>query len=433
MQAERDHLLTHVFPALEEWLATRRRHLEWIDLRVGVSSAMEDETSRELKVLKVCLEEVRRARPFLVGLLGDRYGWVPPVGRIESAAAEAGFAGDVAGRSVTDLEIEFGVLHDLDQSRRSLVFLRATLPVDEMSPPLAAVYSDAKAGDPEAAARAARLAELKARLRQEIPERCIDYEVTWDRQAERVTGLESWGRMVEAKLRAAFEEEFAGDAAPAELTWLEADAEALDDFIEDRTRGFVGRIETLEQIEAILRSGSTDEGQWGVCVIGDAGSGKTALFGETYRRLGALGVFLLAHAPGARTHGRWIGFMLRRFIAELMGQPDAAHLFRYTREGEIIEKDLLSAALSSEATVEDMYPVLSLLLARTAERRPGSCLLMRSIRWSRNPGAVSWVGAERWPPSVGLLTTTIGETPARPVAGSGIALIRLPPLTKQRH
>src|SRR5689334_11893286 len=35
MQAERDHLFQRVFPAVEEWLAGKRRHLEWIDLRMG--------------------------------------------------------------------------------------------------------------------------------------------------------------------------------------------------------------------------------------------------------------------------------------------------------------------------------------------------------------------------------------------------------------
>jgi hypothetical protein len=39
MQAERDLLRNVVFPALEERLKTRRIHLEWIDLRVGVASA----------------------------------------------------------------------------------------------------------------------------------------------------------------------------------------------------------------------------------------------------------------------------------------------------------------------------------------------------------------------------------------------------------
>ena len=83
MQAERDWLRLRVFPALEERLRARRTHLEPIDLRWGVEtvSAAEDE-AKELLVLKVCLAEEARSRPFLIGLLGDRYDWVPPAERI---------------------------------------------------------------------------------------------------------------------------------------------------------------------------------------------------------------------------------------------------------------------------------------------------------------------------------------------------------------
>lgn len=64
MQAEREYLRTRVFPELEERLRARRHNLEWVDLRVGVATAsQDDEHVRELHVLKVCLDEVRRCRP----------------------------------------------------------------------------------------------------------------------------------------------------------------------------------------------------------------------------------------------------------------------------------------------------------------------------------------------------------------------------------
>src|SRR5262245_48622150 len=123
MQAERDHLRMYVFPELEERLHARRRHLEWVDLRLGVATAAQaDAQLRELQVLKVCLAEVRRCRPFLIVLLGDRYGWVPPVERITAAASEEGFEADVVGRSVTDLEIRYGVLADPEQQPRSFFY-----------------------------------------------------------------------------------------------------------------------------------------------------------------------------------------------------------------------------------------------------------------------------------------------------------------------
>ena len=133
MQAERNWLWERVAPAIEERLRQRRRHLEWIDLRLGADSAEDvDEATREAMVLKVCLEEVRRSRPFLIALIGDRYGWVPPAHRAAAAAAEAKLPGDVSGRSVTDLEIAYGVLADPEQRRRSLFFLRDPLPYDAM-------------------------------------------------------------------------------------------------------------------------------------------------------------------------------------------------------------------------------------------------------------------------------------------------------------
>src|SRR5262249_44303447 len=86
MQAERDHLRTHVFPAPWERLRGRRPFLAGVELRLGVpADAGADEGARELAVLKVCLTEVKRCRPFLIVLLGDRYGWIAPAERIKAA------------------------------------------------------------------------------------------------------------------------------------------------------------------------------------------------------------------------------------------------------------------------------------------------------------------------------------------------------------
>jgi hypothetical protein len=86
MQAERDHLRTHVFPALEERLKARRHFLEWVDLRLGVAAGAEaDEASRELKVLKVCLAEVKRCRPFLIvpRFVSECYALIEQVARFD--------------------------------------------------------------------------------------------------------------------------------------------------------------------------------------------------------------------------------------------------------------------------------------------------------------------------------------------------------------
>jgi hypothetical protein len=129
-----------VFPRLEEKLRKRRHHLEAIDLRLGVETAHAGtEGARELPVLKICLDEIKRSRPFLMVLLGDRYGWVPPHERMTAAAQQQGFQADLTGRSVTALEIEFGILkEDPTQKRRSLFFFRRPLPYGEMPNEVAA-------------------------------------------------------------------------------------------------------------------------------------------------------------------------------------------------------------------------------------------------------------------------------------------------------
>jgi hypothetical protein len=233
MQAERDHLRNFVFPELEERLAGRRWQTEWVDLRLGVATAaIVGEDARELRVLKVCLEEVRRCRPFLIVLLGDRYGWVPPPERITAAAREQGFEGDLAGRSVTDLEIDFGILSDPEQQGRSFFYLRDPLPYKDMPPALATLYSDEFA--PDGADRVRRLAALKARIATTLPGRVRRYRAKWDAKRERVTGLDALGSSVLEDLLGELAPELA--AAPAELSWQQAECAALEDFFEDRAR-----------------------------------------------------------------------------------------------------------------------------------------------------------------------------------------------------
>src|SRR5258705_3282456 len=74
MHSERDHLVAFVFPELKERCAKRQLHLVDVDLRWGVT----EEESKRGSALEICLDEIERCRPFFIGLLGERYGWVPP-------------------------------------------------------------------------------------------------------------------------------------------------------------------------------------------------------------------------------------------------------------------------------------------------------------------------------------------------------------------
>ena len=92
MHAERDHLVRFVFPELKEKCRQQRVHLIDVDLRWGVTQA----DAQDGKALDICLDEIDSCRPYFLGLLGHRYGSVPP--------------GEE--HSITAQEIYHGVLHN---------------------------------------------------------------------------------------------------------------------------------------------------------------------------------------------------------------------------------------------------------------------------------------------------------------------------------
>src|SRR4051795_13746800 len=106
MQAERDHLVRVVFPALRERLEPFRVHLVDVDLRWGVTR----EQAENDQALRLCLEQIDECRPFFLGLLGERYGWVPD--RLpDETLRRFPWLRDQPGRSVTELEFLHGALN----------------------------------------------------------------------------------------------------------------------------------------------------------------------------------------------------------------------------------------------------------------------------------------------------------------------------------
>jgi tetratricopeptide (TPR) repeat protein len=423
MQAERDYLRTRVFPELEERLRARRHHLEWVDLRVGIATAAQrdDEEARELHVLKVCLAEVARCRPFLIVLLGDRYGWVPPPDRARTAAGEAGFSADIAGRSVTDLEIELGVLADRAQQPRSLFYLRDPLPYRDMPLRTAALYSEAYAGADDLAApdRRARLTALKRRIATLLPDRVRRYAAAWDFEHHRVAGLEAWGRMVLDDIWSELAAETQAAAAGGDLPWQQVERNARDDFAEDRARGFVGRQELLARLSDLAAAPKSAapksaDPAVGICITGEAGSGKSALFGELYRRLGNTDVFVLAHAAGASVQSASVDLMLRRWIDELAAALGVVPALAENADPPAVEAVFgsLIASLSLQRRVVVLVDALDQLEATTRGR---------FATWLPRP----------WPANARLIATAIpGEASQALRDRTGIASLPLPPLDR---
>jgi tetratricopeptide (TPR) repeat protein len=413
MQAERDHLRAVVFPAIEERLRARGRYLEWVDLRIGVTDAtLPDEGARELQVLKVCLDEVRRCRPFLIVLLGDRYGWVPPEARAIAAAAEAGFTGSIAGLSVTELEIELGVLQNADQQTRSLFYFREPLPYASMPEGVRARYADADGGAAQPFGR--RAASLKARIEHALPDRVRRYRAEWDDARGRVAGLDAWGQQVAGDVWAEIEAELAAAGGAVAPGPFEEDRAALTQFLGESARDFVGREALLAEVTQHAFGAAAASAPWGLCLTGAPGSGKSAFVAELARRLSATGALILVHAAGAGARAGAADLMLLRWIHQLA--------------------DFLGAepAVTEQSPVADIDRTFNDLLTRAAMQKRVVLLVDALDRFETGARGQfgAWIPAS-WPANARLVATAVpGEAASALSERAGVAAETMPPLDR---
>lgn len=121
-EEERRLLVQQAFPALREKLRDRLVELVDVDLRWGISAS----DAEQEKILPVCLDEIDQCRPYFIGLLGERYGWVPGVEEYGGSVLERHpWLQEHRGQvSVTELEIRYGVLDQPIMHDRALFFFR---------------------------------------------------------------------------------------------------------------------------------------------------------------------------------------------------------------------------------------------------------------------------------------------------------------------
>ncbi len=109
MQDERDYLMKRTFPMLRKLAAERDVTLTELDLRWGIT----EEEAKTGKVVEICLREIENSIPFFIGIIGNRYGWVPEKKDIGENVTDR--FEDVTNYlerhlSVTEMEMQFGVL-----------------------------------------------------------------------------------------------------------------------------------------------------------------------------------------------------------------------------------------------------------------------------------------------------------------------------------
>jgi hypothetical protein len=279
---ERNVLATRVFPDLRRLCRARGVTFVDVDLRWGITVEQEAEGD----ILPVCLSEIDRCRPFFVGIICDRYGWVPDA--FEPADLQRfPWLADYAGHSITELEMLHGAL--LDAGSASAAFFYRRAPRDSF--PL-----DRSALD--------RLADHVRASRLPF-----------------VEGLESADQIGDAVLRdltIAIDRIWPAGELPDEH---EARAAAYRFFAQDVTTGYVPHGDVLDSCLAHLSSDGPP-----LIVSGAEGVGKTALFASVAEAARARGMpvvdVYLGSVPGDTDPRRVVTHVLTA-INRLVGKADA--------------------------------------------------------------------------------------------------------------
>jgi len=303
MAAEREELVKFVFPQLRK--RCEERGVAWgeVDLRWGIT----DEQAAEGQVLPICLAEIERSRPYFIGLLGERYGWVPNV--LDPALIEQEpWLDEHAGRSVTELEIFHGVLNDPAMAEHAFFYLRDPAFVEGKSPEQyreTAKPKDIAEHGPEEAERLAtersvKLATLKERIRSSGLPVHEDYP---DPRA--------LGEAVLADLSAVIERLYPAGSEPDPLTRETTEHEA---FAQARCGVYIGRPEYFSRLDSHAAGDGPP-----LVVRGESGSGKSALLANwaSHYRAAHPDEFVLMHFIGASPASTDWAAMVRRIIGEL--------------------------------------------------------------------------------------------------------------------
>ena len=224
MLEERNILVSKVFPVIAEYCHRRKVEFIGVDLRWGVT----DEQAERGETVDICMSEIDKCRPLFIGMLGERYGWVPD--------------GNII--SVTEQEILYGAL-EAPENTQALFYLRDP----ELTRALCGDFEPDERQD-----------DLKDRIRASRFPVMDGYADLGDFEAHLISDLKALiDRVVSAEAPISAEE----------------DRRMQQRFIAERhAAGHVRREELTARLDELAEAGGL------VLVTGESGMGKTSLVSD---------------------------------------------------------------------------------------------------------------------------------------------------------
>ena len=254
MHEERDELMKFVFPELRKRCREREVEFVEVDLRWGIT----EEESKQGKVLPICLAEIKRCKPYFIGLLGERYGWVPDTIPQEVIDQEPWLKEHIGktGKSVTELEILHGVINNPDMAKHAFFYFRDPAYIKSISQDKQKDFT---------AEGAEKLKMLKDCIRKsKMPVR------------ENYPDPKALGKLVLEDLWDVIDKKFPLEEVPTALERERMDHEA---FARARQKVYIGREIYFKRLDKHLASKTPP-----LVILGESGSGKSALIANWIKK-----------------------------------------------------------------------------------------------------------------------------------------------------
>lgn len=306
MVEDRNELMTHCWSELRKFCSERYVELTEVDLRWGVS----EEQSTRKETLKFCLDEIRACWPYFIGLLGERYGWVPGDDAFTpDLKEEQPWLENLHGTSVTELEILHGVINDPEMAARAFFFFRDPL------------YSKGKGSDFFSENEESR--NKQEALKAMIQKTCKTNNIYL---FENYVNPQALAPLVLEQLKSAIDSQFPIENIPESLDREAIEHEAYADI---RRRTYIGRDDYFQTLDQYCEGRGKP-----IMLLGNSGSGKSALLANWVMlwRKKHPNDFIFQHyiggTPGSSNHWN----LMLRLIKEIKRWTDANEELPKTNE-----------------------------------------------------------------------------------------------------
>lgn len=365
LQEEREHLVKKIFPEVRAVCRERGITFTEVDLRWGIT----DEEQRDGRVISTCLDEVARCRPYFIGILGSRYGWVPTVADVAASSVLAETRPWLAeavrdGMSLTAMEFTEGLFAaGRGATDGALVYRRSR--------------ADLSSAEPGVEALVARTVACGYRVQE-------------------FADAAELGTLVRADLLALIDRiDRHGDATSP----MELERRAHAAFAASRAHGYVERTGLAERFDAWLLEGVAP-----LLVLGDSGMGKSSFVASLAASLrgGARPAFVVEHYAGASDASTTVEGMTR-------------HILEAIRTGLELDEPVPE---SQQELENALGPWLLRLDHLARERGLPSLIFIDGIDHLEERGqSMAWL-PERLPPTLRIVLSS------RPGAAAGILAAR---------